>query len=253
MIKHFFIADCLKRNIDNVENLRLFAEQVFDLLGYSINGFSIGFDTEKGNLYKSYQYTPKKKVYFDTFNLDTLIMAQFDYYPKCGQLSSDAQCYLSVSKNNDGYHSVKGAFLPKVQDCLSASDCKKLRKTLETCFDISYFSMDEMENEKRPEQFIQGMVSHDRRDELESTVAHSIQRSHHLHHKLPFLFAYNYFRSENTITALEQYRLNETSAICYELFFSDNIGKTFPQYYDNRIWHDTFTLLSDLGVLKLGR
>ena len=252
MNKCFFICDCSRCNIKSVKELRELSEKIFEILGYPIGEAAFRF----GSVYKNVGYSSNKKEYFDAFNLDELSLAQFYLLPKGGMLPYDIKCSLDFSKNKDGDFSITCVFMPQESEktiCdVIAGLTGDMLDILENGFNIRYFCMDKMDNTKRPERFVYGIVSEDVRNSLENSVAHSIQLSHLIHHKLPFLFLFNYFYCEQEVVSLELKRLKEKDDYCYELFFPENSQKGFNEYAQNPEWNQMRMTLTELGIVKTG-
>ena len=252
MNKTFFICDCSKSRIKSVKHLRELSENIFQLLGYQIGEFAIRF----GNTYKSISYSSKKKERFDELSFDKIELAQFYLFPTGGLIPFDLKCSLDFSKNKEGDFSITCVFIPQETKNTICDTITNLADEiiciLENLFTIRYFCMDEMENIKRPERFVFGIVSEDVRNDLENSVAHSIQLSHLIHHKLPYLFLYNHFYSEQRIAFLDSKRLNEKENYCYEIFFPENCQRSFSEYSESKKWNQIYKNLTELGVVKLG-
>jgi len=235
-----------------VQELRELSEKIFDILGYPIGEAAFRF----GNVYKNVRYSSNRKGCFDAFSLDELSLAQFYLLPKEGKLPYDIKCSLDFSKNKEGDFSITCVFIPhesekKISDVIAGLTGDML-EILENGFSIRYFCMDKMENIKRPERFVYGIVSEDVRNDLENSVAHSIQLSHLTHHKMPFLFLFNYFYCEQEVVFLESKRINtkEKDNYCYELFFPENSQKGFDEYANNPEWNQIRMTLTELGIVK---
>jgi len=183
-------------------------------------------------------------------------LAQFYLLPGNGKLPYDMKCSLDLSRNKDGNFSVTCVFMPQENEKTIGEIIIRLKDALldvlENSFNIIYFCMDKMENIKRPERFVYGIVSEDVRNDLENSVAHSIQLSHLIHHKLPFLFLYNYFYCEQEVISLESKRLEEKDKYYYELFFPENAQKGFDEYANNSQWDHIRSILTELGIIKTG-
>ena len=249
MNKCFFICDSSRCNIKSVKDLRLLSERIFQLLEYHIGEIAFRF----GSVYKSVIYSNSKKEYFDAFNFDELSLAQFYLLPKGGKLPYDIKCSLDFSRNKEGDFSITCVFMPQEGDNTiseTIAHCKgDILDILENSFTVRYFCMDKMENIKRPERFVYGIVSEDVRNNLENSIAHSIQLSHLIHHKLPFLFLYNYFNCKKRIDSLESKRLVNKDDYSYELFFLENSQKEFEEYKDNPEWNMINEILTEQGIL----
>jgi len=235
-----------------VQELREFGEQVFQLLGYPIGEIAFRF----GNAYKNVRYSGRRKECFDAFSINELSLAQFYLLPVNGKLPYDMKCSLDLSRNKDGNFSVTCVFMPQESEKTIGEIIIGLKEdlldVLENSFSITYFCMDKMENIKRPERFVYGIVSEDVRNDLENSVAHSIQLSHIIHHKLPFLFLYNYFYCEQEVISLESKRIEEKDKYYYELFFPENTQKGFDEYANNPQWDQIRSTLTELGIIKTG-
>jgi hypothetical protein len=250
MIKLLFVTDCLECHIDTIRDLRVFAERFFTLFGYSITDFAFSFNTEKGRYHKSYKYTAKKKVSFDGFDMEDFSLAQFSFVQKHEEGSTPIEFEFIIDKNNEGYFSITSAFSPKSGDCSFEQSSKQILDILHVHFRMKYFLMDTMDAEKRPDRFVLSMLNKNLRDELENSVAYSIQLSTLIHHKLPFLFQYSYFISEQKVDALNPVRISDDS-YSYELYFPELMDKVFSQYHESPKWNDAFKTLSDLGIIDL--
>ena len=254
MMKYFFIADCLKCNIDSVKELRMFSEKCFELLGYSIDDIGLTFNINNRDYYKSLKYVDNKKEHFDNFDISELLLAQFNYFPKKRDHPSDIECSLDFKKSKTGKSfSITCVFLPTENNISFPLICKYLLKMFESHFTISYFCMDKLENEKRPEHFVHSLLCKKTRNELENTIAHSIQLSHFKHHRMPFLFLYNYFYTGAEVDMLQPECVLDNEKYTYELYFPENLHREFDQYQELPKWREIFNVLSELEILKLGK
>jgi hypothetical protein len=251
--KLYFVCDCFKCRIKTIAELRKFAEEFYRIIDYSISDYGMNFYLSNGkrSKAKAYKYTKNKVEKFDDLDFENLFLASFKTYPKKKpQIFLDILSMLLISPNNDNGFSIMCSFKPVSEETDFLELIKKIKHLISSKFIIINFFADTLECYKHPESFMMGILpGKEVCSTFEREIAHSIGLSLLVHHKLPYLFAYNYFFSPQPIEGIE---ITETvkQGYYYELFFPELLEKNFTEYSYSKSWENFYELLTKKEMIK---
>lgn len=198
-----------------------------------------------GQTFKNFSVKKYKET--DIYLTDEITSISYLYLPRGGKWTEDIQFELVFHKHSEDYFFITLVF--PVNDLSAGTDNgltlgHSLLDLLRSAFDVKWMCLDQLDNSKKPEFFVEG-VGNPRLNETEQKIAHAIQLSELVHDKIPFLFAYTYFSSDREIPVPPFHPCGKG----YEIYFPQNDDKNFSEYGRDKTWENARQDLSDLNLL----
>lgn len=249
-MKYFFICDYISCKLKTYKDMRLFCEDIFMICGYSIIDYFIRLNVNGKTITKGYKYIGDRKSKFDEYPLEAIQFISFGCSRHCDEKVDEEVCNIAISTYN-GNNTITLVYCSDTTITLEI--IHSLLYRISEILTIKYFCFDKLEKNKRVELFVQGVMNEQVRSALENNIAHSIQLSSLIHHKLPFLFLYTYFNPDSPELIQNEAHISKISEKYYQIFFPENVNIDFSEYKFNESWNNIYKKLTHSGELKFGK
>jgi hypothetical protein len=244
---------CVARacRLKTVKDYREFAERAVEHYGYRLIRFGARAREKLFFGYsKTRQYSKAKSTYFDEVDLAELGGLDFDATNVKGSRLAN------LSLGFDFCHNASLLYTTLVLDSADGGGAPRFAQTeafielMQGISGIEFVLADRMASEKWVDAFARG-IGQGRRSDFENKVAYSISACISIHHKLPYLFAYNHIRmTAATLGPVPRHAVVEERGGYVTVTFPRCFGKTLDQYPLLPEWLSVYRALKEGGILE---
>jgi hypothetical protein len=229
---------------------RDFAEKISDTFGYKIIRFGAWFRTKQSfGDSKGYSYSEAKKIFFDAIPISEFGGIDFSgTNEKKGHISNFELGFLIDCEQKLLYSTL--VFKSDISTIGILIDyANQFRRMLEDVSKVDFFVADRMDAGKWPESFVHGTGFGERND-YENKVAFNISDTRLKHHKLPYLFTYNYMKTDSGfLSDIPKYAEYVGQDGYVTLTIPECFGKDLDQYPSLSEWQSIYRVLKSRGEL----